>query len=554
MMNLKWPAKKYNSSLRCGLFLLLASFLPVFVPVVHGQNMPLDDKARYERSLEIKVEEVLVRLLGPNQAKVVVAADMDFTRTEKVDTTSQAAARAVKEGMFKWDNSAEKQASSEYLLPGFPSLEEAKAKPENTSYQKQMLYPASFIKKLVVTVILNKELPDAEAQSVRSVVSEILTLDQKRGDELVIIKTPFAPFWRTIWYSPEAMNLVFKYGILTIMGIVAMVVVSIGFLKLAGAMNTMAKAQQSHQITMDMGKGLSGMAGLPGGGGLGSGSLEITKLEKKEEEGGVKEESELEKVVFNVRPDQVVFLVSLMNNEDPANVALVAAHLAPDVRSEFLRMLSPEAASDVISHMAKVRFVEPDTINTIKDELERRLSGALGGVQQVIEVLGRVNLRAKREMLEKLAQKDPETAGVVRSKIFLPEDLEKLSERDISVLTGSFKIETLALALWELPQSTKEMVKKQMADKTWQMVEQTMKYGAPSKESSEKAVEELVDAALALMKDDRISNPLLKEPVAAARPGVPGPEAFTLAAAPGSGFRPEPPRPDLPRPEPPRKA
>ena len=47
-MNLKWPAKKYNSSLRCGLFLLLASFLPVFVPVVHGQNMPLDDKARYE--------------------------------------------------------------------------------------------------------------------------------------------------------------------------------------------------------------------------------------------------------------------------------------------------------------------------------------------------------------------------------------------------------------------------------------------------------------------------------------------------------------------------
>jgi len=35
-----------------------------------------------------------------------------------------------------------------------------------------------------------------------------------------------------------------------------------------------------------------------------------------------------------------------------------------------------------------------------------------------------------------------------------------------------------------------------------------MKYGAPSRESSEKAVEELVESALKLMKEGRVSNPL----------------------------------------------
>jgi hypothetical protein len=515
----------------------LAASRPAF-----AQNAPLDDKARYERSLEVKVEEVLLKLIGPNQAKVVVDASMDFTRTEKVDMTSQQAASAAQDSMFKWDSgSKENQIFSEYLLPGFPDMSGMTKKPENATYQKQVLYPSSFLKKLVVTVILNKELSDADAQSVRSVVSEILALDQKRGDDLVIIKAPFAPFWRTIWYTPEAMGLIFKYGALTLMSIIALIVVAIGFLKLAGAMNTMAKAQQSHQITMDMGKNLPGLPGLPGAAGTAKDLLSGERRENGEESGG--DEKEKEKITFDVRPDQVFFLVHLMNNEDPANVALVATHLAPEVRSEFLRLLSPEVSSDVIANMAKVRFVEVDIINTIKDELERRLSGAVGGVEQVVEVLEKVNVRAKRDMLEKLSQKDPDTARLVRKRVFLPEDLGRLSERDMSMLISDFKIEVLAAALWDLPQLLKDAIKKQMAEKTWQMVEQTMKYGAPSKTSSENAVEELVDSALKLIKQGRIANPLERDSTL-----LPGPEAAVPAV------RPEAPAIAMVQPQPPAKS
>ena len=250
-------------------------------------------------------------------------------------------------------------------------------------------------------------------------------------------------------------------------------------------------------------------------------------------------DGDLEKVVFNVRLDQVVFLVNMMGSEDPANVALVAAHLPPDVRGEFLRRLSPDAASEVISHMAKVRFVEPDLIHTIKDELERRLSGALGGVHQVIEVLERVNLRAKKEMLERLLEKDPETARLVRSKVFLTEDLALLSEKDMSVVISNFKVEVLASALWEFPQALKDAIKKQMADKTWQMVEQTMKYGAPSRDTSEKAAEELVELTLKLIKEGRIVNPLEE---GAARLTGPEAEAASADAQPPSVS--EPPKPE----------
>jgi hypothetical protein len=366
-----------------------------------------------------------------------------------------------------------------------------------------MLYPASFVKKLIITVILNKNLSDSEGQSVRSVVTEILSMDQARGDELVIIKAPFAPFWRTIWYTPESMGLVFKYGVLTLMAIIAMIVVAVGFLKLAGAMNTMAKAQQGHQITMDLGKGLPGMPG---------GHEPVSKVfvspgeQDQDENGGAGTVPGA--VVFEVKMEKVPYLVKMMSGEDPANVALVAAHLPQEVRNEFFKRLPSAFASDVMINMAMIRFIEPEIIATLKDELERRLSGAVGGLDGVLGAIGNVSLQAKRTMLEELRQKQPELAAEVRSHILLPDDLGLLAERDFSVLLSAVKVGEWATALFGLPEAVKTKLKNQMADKTWQMVEQSMKYGTPSMEKTEEAVEHIMEAAAAMMKEGRIVNPL----------------------------------------------
>jgi hypothetical protein len=486
-----------------------------------AQSLPLDDKARYEKSLEQKVDEVLLKLLGPNQAKVVVQATMDFTRTEKLDVTSGAGEKADKTGMFKWQSAVTDagQPFNEYLLPGFPSM--GGGEPENKSYQKQTLFPASFIKKLTVTVIVNKTLPDADAQNVRTVVAEVMGLNPARGDELAIIRTPFAPIWRTIWYTPEAVSLVFKYGILSLIGIISMIVVAVGFLKLAGAMNTMAKAQQSHQITMDLGKGGMGggmgMPGLPGSGQAGekeAGGEGKKDEDKNSGEGG--QESEL----FNVRPEHVDFLVKLMGGEDPANIALVAAHLEGDVKSVFLRRLPAEVSSEVVANLAQMRFVEPEVISTIREELEKRLAGAFGGVSKAVAALEAVDFKAKKAMLESLERRHPELAREVRPRVFLPEDLLKLADKDMSIVATTVKMEDWAIALWDLPAQMKVKLKAQLTDKAWAVLEQTMKYGSPSADRKDKAVETVVGLVLKLISEEKITNPLLA-PAAPAVPAAP---------------------------------
>lgn len=464
-----------------------------------AQGLPFEDKAKYEHALEQKVDDVLVRLLGPNQAKVVVEATMDFNRSEKLEVTS--AAPADKGNPFKWQGAGGDAQSGDYLMPGFPSF--AAGAGENKSYNRQMMYPSAFVKKMTVTVIVNRDLPELDSGNLRNVVSEMLMLDTKRGDQLSVIKAPFAPLWRTIWYTPEAISLVLKYVMLSLMAIIAMIVVAVGFLRLAGAMSTMAKVQQSHQITMELGKG-SAPGAEPGRPAL-SGPGVAAQAPGGEAGAGIGDG----KIVFNVRPDQVHFLVNMMANEDPANVALVAGHLQQEVRTDFLKRLPPAFASEVIIHMAKVRFVEPEIITTLKDELERRLSGGVGGLDGALSAIESVSLRARASMLAEMAQKHPELAAEVRKRILMPEDLALLPDRDLSLMVGSVKVEEWAPALFELPEPVRHKIKGQMAEKTWAMIEQSMSYGTPSAEKMEEAMELIMSKTAEMIKDGRITNPLV---------------------------------------------
>lgn len=475
--------------------------LPQPAPVVFAQSLPFEDKARYERTLEQKADDVLVRLLGPNQAKVVVETLMDFNRTEKLEFAPR-----EKSDMFKWQAAGGDAQSGDYLLPGFPAA--AGGGDEKRSYNRQVLYPSAFVKRMTVSIILNRDLPTADSENVRKVISEILMLDTKRGDQLTVLKAPFAPLWRTIWYTPETISLVLKYIMLAVMGIIAIIVVAIGFLKLAGAMSTMAKVQQSHQITMELGKGTGpGGADLPALG-LG-GSAEAARPHEETREDDAK--PGYEDTVFNVRLGQVPFLVNMMVNEDPANVALVAGHLPPEVRCEFLKKLPSAFSSDVIISMSKVRFIEPDVINTLKDELERRLSGTVGGLDGALTALEGVALSAKRGLLNEIQKKQPELAAEVRKHILLPDDIALFTDRDLSLMVAAVKVEEWACALFDLPDAVRQKVKGQMAEKTWQMVEQSMSYGTPSAGKTEEAMERIMQVAAGLIKEGKIAWPSADE-------------------------------------------
>lgn len=489
-------------------FIALAVLLPA-LPAAAQERFPVDEKSRFERELEEKTNQNVLAVLGPNKARVMVQAEMDFSSTEKMELLGPSAAAAGAGTDFAWKGIGQNtRKDGPHLLPGFPVAstynQSAGAGADGTkSYSRKFSFPSSFVKRLIVTAVINKELSAAEAESAANFISDLLGINARRGDEINIIRAPFAPLWKTVWFSPVLMEAAFKYGLLTLLGGFGTIAVVAAFLMLARSVGRMAKVQE-HQINMEFPGGAAAAPGAPPG---------FQALEG----GGPKAEAEAatvpapdgeEKVVFSVRPDQVPFMVHMFARENPANVAIVADHLDPEIRSAFLSGLPPETASEVLASMAEVRFVKPEMIAVLKDELARRFSGAVGGLDKVLEAFARVSLREKSLMLRQLESRHPGVAGKVRSKIFLFEDIERLGDKDLGMLATSVKTESWAAVLPSLNKEFAGKLRAQLAERAWQMIEQTAKYGAVSSDKLDAAMEAVVSTALKLIEEGRMANPL----------------------------------------------
>lgn len=469
------------------------------LPLAAGAN--LEEKARYEKSLEQKAEEVLVNLLGPGKAKVAVQATIDFSVRESV--SSEGVKGAGADLPFKWQNinRAEGGAASQELLPGFPVS--SKLNPvqsaEGGKMQREVIFPVAMVKRLIVSLVLNEDIAAAEAQKVKQVVSDLLAMNPARGDEIIVTRARFAP----IWYTPETMNVLVKYGIISIIAIVGMIIVGMGFLKMAGAVNNMAGSAQPQKISMEMGGGIGSAVELDGAPAL---EHKPADGESPPEQSG---EAPPDGVVFNVRAENLGLMVSMLAKDAPEDISLIAVHLPAVLRSRFIGLLPPEKASEVVASMAKVRFVDPYMIIKIKEEVERRMSGAVGGYNKVLEVINNSDLKSNQRLLRNLEKNHPEVATQVRGRVLLPEDLWGLEDKDFSILAGAVPVDKWAAVVTLMPDAAKERLKGNMTARAWQMLEQTLKYDTPPESKIDAAVEELLAAAWKLINEGRIKKPVV---------------------------------------------
>lgn len=469
--------------------------------------IPIDDKARYDKFLEDKADSILMRMLGPNRAKVLVDATLDFTRTEKFTVSS--GEDQSKDGasdqdiLFAWQKTtATKPNQPSEFLPGIPMDTPgapAPAAPAGpTSYEKQYAFPGSFVKKLNVTIIIDKDIPQDQSDTIERVVTNLLDLDQKRGDELTVIQATFAPAWKTIWYSQDSVSMVFKYAVLALMTMLTLIVIAWCFVKLAGAIETMAKAQ-TQQYAMDVGMKPeleNQQPELP--------QLEPPQEEEEEKEAEPEEEPE---IVIDVKAHQLDTLVEMLKDEDPENIALVSAYLSADMRKKFLNDLPAATQAEVIMNMANVRFVEQDMVVKIKTEIERRLAGAVGGLGRIYDMIETAPPSLQRQLLSELETKDPTLYGELRKHVLLMEDLVGLSPEEWSVLMGRTRIETWAAALPGAPDALKKAVESQVLPQTWMIVSQIMESQGVTKERIQQAQASLLDEARKLIDEGKIHNP-----------------------------------------------
>ena len=474
-------------------------------------HIPVQEKITYENALEQKVQEVLVNILGPNQARVSVEAVVE----KPVEPPPEPKAP------FKWAGiSQEPTAVAQQLLPGFYSATQENH--ERKSSSDSTLFLPFLIKRINVNIVLDRNITPSQAGNIGEVVAGILNLDTKRGDIVTIVRAPFIPAWKTMLSNPDFAAMLTRYGLISLIVVVSMIILAAALFRLAGSMSSMAQVQQAHQIEMSFGGKSGGDA--PALEGPSGGERAVVEKTGGEETGGeefvIGGEGMGDEVVFNVKLKHVPLLKFMLEREEPANIAIIVNHLPPDTRRALMSVFDRQLSSKIMLNMATVRFVEPEIVAEIKDELERKLNSAMGGVPKVIEFMAELGFKAKKDMIKIFEAQEPALASEIRAMVLLDEDLARLAEKDLSVLISALTLTEWSDIIPALSGDFKDRIKAQLPERSWQIIEQNLKFGAPSAEKMDAGIEKMVSAAEKLIKEGRITRPPAVSNLLASEPGA----------------------------------
>ncbi|KNZ70887.1 flagellar motor switch protein FliG [Thermincola ferriacetica] len=179
-------------------------------------------------------------------------------------------------------------------------------------------------------------------------------------------------------------------------------------------------------------------------------------------------------------------LLNFIQSENPQTIALIIAYLEPEQAAAILGALPAERQADVARRVAIMDRTSPEIIREIERVLERKLSSVVsedftsaGGVQNVVDILNRVDRTTEKTIMESLEIQDPELAEEIKKRMFVFEDIVQLDDRAIQQVLREVDSKDLALALKGSSEEVAAKVSRNMSKRAADMLREDMEYMGP---------------------------------------------------------------------------
>lgn len=194
-------------------------------------------------------------------------------------------------------------------------------------------------------------------------------------------------------------------------------------------------------------------------------------------------------------------LITFLVDEHPQTIALILSHLSPNQAAEIIRGLPPERQVAVVKRIATMGQTSPDIIHEVEKGLESRMASVMsqrfenaGGVATVAEILNVIDRATERHILDTLAEEDAELVNEIRRRMFVFEDITKLSDRDIQTILKHVENSQWAMALKGASDELKQKILKNMSSRAAALLQEEMEYLGPVRASNvEQVQQQIVD-------------------------------------------------------------
>ena len=195
----------------------------------------------------------------------------------------------------------------------------------------------------------------------------------------------------------------------------------------------------------------------------------------------------------DVAPDQIAPFIS---NEHPQTIALILSQLETAQASGILAQLPDRVQSDVALRIASMESnVTPRAIKQVEESLAASLRDILGGNQDVggpkavADILNLTGSSVEKNVLDHMDAEDAEVAESVRNLMFVFEDINKLSDRDMQNLMKEIDVKELVPALKSASDELKDKFLQNVSERNREFITEEMELQGPMRLSEVEEVQ-----------------------------------------------------------------
>jgi flagellar motor switch protein FliG len=194
----------------------------------------------------------------------------------------------------------------------------------------------------------------------------------------------------------------------------------------------------------------------------------------------------------NVPPEQIAPFIS---HEHPQTIALILSQLESEQAAGILAQLPEMTQAEVSYRIATMENITPNVLKQIEESLEANLRDILGGNQDVggpkvvADILNLTGGSVEKNVLDRLDAQDPEVAEFVRNQMFVFEDIQKLTDREIQTILREIEQKDIVIALKAASDEVKEKLLGNMSERIRGFIEEEMDFAGPMRLSEVEEVQ-----------------------------------------------------------------
>ena len=179
-------------------------------------------------------------------------------------------------------------------------------------------------------------------------------------------------------------------------------------------------------------------------------------------------------------------LYNLLINEHPQTVALILCYIQPDKAAIVLSQFPSELQTEVAERIGMINRTSPSIIKKIEKIMEAKFSNiidseseTIGGVKSLVDILNSVDRSTERNIIGNLETNQPDLAEIVKSNLFIFEDIVNLDRSSIQRILREVSNEDLALALKGASEKVVNVVFSNMSKRASEMLKEDIQFMGP---------------------------------------------------------------------------